>query len=88
MYLARWLEGVNPVALNYISSEIGQSGGLVLEAGLCDRWIIATFEDGSVARSAQLYEQRKQVSGGLHFLLVQPDESGVTYSGFWLLRDE
>lgn len=88
MYLARWLEGVNPVALNYIPSEIGQSGGLVLEAGLCDRWIIATFEDGSVARSAQLYEQRKQVSGGLHFLLVQPDESGVTYSGFWLLRDE
>ncbi|MEO0948751.1 MAG: Tab2 family RNA-binding protein, partial [Cyanobacteria bacterium J06641_5] len=22
----------------------------------------------------------------LHFLLVQPDNSGLTYSGFWLLQ--
>lgn len=88
MYLARWLQATAPVALNYIPSEIGQSGGLVLEAGLCDRWIIATFEDEEVAKSAQLYEQRKQASEGLHFLLVQPDESGVTYSGFWLLQED
>lgn len=88
MYLARWLRDVKPFFLTYIPSEIGKSGGLVLESGLRDRWILATFEDAEVAKSAQLYEQQKQASQGLHFLLVQPDDSGVTYSGFWLLRDE
>lgn len=85
MRLARWLQEAQPVALNYVA---GTPGGLVLEAGLVDRWIVATFEDEEVAAGAQAYEQRKQLSQGLHFLLVQPDDSGMTYSGFWLLRDE
>lgn len=85
MQLARWLQDVQPVALNYIA---GAPDGLVLEAGLIDRWIVGTFEDKEVAESGQAYEQRKQLSQGLHFLLVQPDESGMTYTGFWLLRGE
>jgi hypothetical protein len=85
MRLARWLEDARPVALNYVA---GIPGGLVLEAGLVDRWIVATFEDKEVAQAAQAYEQRKQLSQGLHFLLVQPDDSGMTYSGFWLLRED
>lgn len=85
MRLARWLEQAQPVALNYIA---GTPEGLVLEAGLVDRWIVATFEDKDVAAAAQAYEQRKQLSQGLHFLLVQPDNSGMTYSGFWLLRED
>ncbi|NET69817.1 MAG: DUF1092 family protein [Sphaerospermopsis sp. SIO1G2] len=84
LYLARWLQETKPASLNYIS---GAPDGLVLDADLADRWIIATFEDPEVAKSAQMYEQRKATSKGLHFLLVQPDESGVTYSGFWLLHD-
>jgi hypothetical protein len=83
--LARWLQEAQPVALNYVA---GSPGGLVLEAGLVDRWIVATFEDKEVAAAALAYEQRKQLSQGLHFLLVQPDDSGMTYSGFWLLREE
>ncbi|MBW4687480.1 MAG: Tab2/Atab2 family RNA-binding protein [Komarekiella atlantica HA4396-MV6] len=83
--LARWLHQARPVALNYIS---GAPDGLVLEAGLVDRWIVATFEDSEVTAAAKMYEQRKQLSRGLHFLLVQPDDSGMTYSGFWLLRAE
>jgi hypothetical protein len=51
-----------------------------------DRWILVTFEDAEVAQAAQVYEQRKQQSQGLHFLLVQPDDSGITYTGFWLLQ--
>jgi len=82
MRLARWLEDARPVALNYVG---GSPGGLVLEAGLVDRWIVATFEDEEVAAAALVYEQRKRLSRGLHFLLVQPDDSGMTYSGFWLL---
>lgn len=84
MRLARWLQNVRPLALNYIA---GEPGGLILEAGLIDRWIVATFDDEEVAAAAQAYEQRKQLSKGLHFLLVQPDNSGMTYSGFWLLSN-
>lgn len=85
MRLARWLQDSRPVALNYVA---GEPAGLVLEAGLIDRWIVATFEDQEVAAAAQAYEQRKQLSQGLHFLLVQPDDSGMTYSGFWLLQQD
>lgn len=85
MRLARWLEQAHPIALNYIA---GAPDGLVLEAGLVDRWVVATFEDNEVKNSARIYEQRKQQSQGLHFLLVQPDDSGMTYTGFWLLRDD
>ncbi|MFP5272911.1 Tab2 family RNA-binding protein [Coleofasciculus sp.] len=82
MPLARWLQKVLPVTLNYIP---GAPDGLILEAGLVERWVMATFEDEEVAAAARLYEQRKQQSQGLNFLLVQPDDSGMTYTGFWLL---
>ncbi|MDE5086380.1 MAG: Tab2/Atab2 family RNA-binding protein, partial [Trichodesmium sp. St16_bin2-tuft] len=49
-------------------------------------WVVATFSDQEVSGAGQVYEQRKQQSQGLHFLLVQPDDSGMTYSGFWLLE--
>ena len=84
MQLARWLQEIRPVAISYIP---GQPDGLILEAGLCDRWVIATFEDAEMAAAAQTYQHRKQPIKGLHFLLVQPDDSGMTYSGFWLLQD-
>lgn len=83
MRLARWLQQNQPVALTYIP---GAPDGLILEAGLIDRWVVATFADQDVATAAHLYEQRKQAAQGLHFLLVQPDDSGMTYSGFWLLQ--
>ncbi len=83
--LARWLQSANPVSINYIA---GEPDGLVLEAGLIDRWVIATFEDQEVKTAAQTYQQRQQNSKGLHFLLVQPDDSGMTYSGLWLLKPE
>lgn len=82
MRLARWIQQAQPVSLNYIA---GAPDGLLLEAGLVDRWIMVTFEDREVATAAQNYEQRKQLSKGLHFLLVQPDNSDITFSGFWLL---
>ncbi|GAC1469284.1 MAG: Tab2/Atab2 family RNA-binding protein [Chamaesiphon sp.] len=85
MRLARWLQETRLVALNYI---VGEPAGLLLEAGLVDRWIVATFDDKEVAAAAQTYEERKQMSRGLHFLLVQPDDSGMTYSGFWLLQED
>ena len=88
MQIANWLQEVQPVALNYIPTEVDKSGGLVLAAGLVDRWIVATFEDEEVAQGAKAYEERKQASQGLHFLLVQPDDSAMTTTGFWLLKSE
>ena len=85
MRLAQWLKESNPVSLNYMA---GTPDGLVLEAGLVDRWVLATFEDKEATVAGKLYQERKQLSQGLHFLLVQPDDSGMTYSGFWLLQDE
>lgn len=84
LFIARWLQNVNPVALNYIA---GAPDGLILEAGLAERWVVATFEDQEVTAAAKIYEQRKLASLGLHFLLVQPDNSGMTYTGFWLLQE-
>ncbi|WP_066380612.1 Tab2/Atab2 family RNA-binding protein [Anabaena sp. CA = ATCC 33047] len=83
--LAQWIQQTHPVALNYIA---GAPDGLILEAGLVDRWIVVTFENAEVATAAKAYEQRKQQSRGLHFLIVQPDDSGMTYSGVWLLQSE
>jgi hypothetical protein len=85
MRLASWLQNIQPFALNYIP---GDPHGLILEAGLVDRWIVATFTDADVVTAAQVYQQRLETSRGLHFLLVQPDDSGMTDSGFWLLRGE
>lgn len=84
MQLARWLEEITPISLNYIS---GNPDGLILEGGLVDRWIVATFTDPEMTQAAYYYEQRKNLSQGLHFLLVQPDRTGVTHTGFWLLHE-
>ncbi|MGB3405401.1 MAG: Tab2/Atab2 family RNA-binding protein [Microcoleaceae cyanobacterium] len=83
MQLARWLQNALPIALNYIP---GQPDGLILEAGLADRWVVATFDDTEVRSAAKRFETRKQLASGLHFLLIQPDDAGMTYTGFWLLQ--
>jgi len=86
--LAQWFAETQPMAINYVPTAVGESGGLLLEAGLRDRWVIITFEDPEIAQAADKYEQRKQNSNGLHFLLIQPDDSGMTDTGFWLLQQE
>lgn len=85
MPLARWLQQVQPYALNYIP---GQPDGLILEAGLVDRWVLTTFEDQEMIQAARTFRERQAAAQGLHFLLIQPDNSGMTYSGFWLLKTE
>ncbi len=88
MYLSRWLADNQPFSLNYIPTEVGKSGGLILESGLVDRWVFLTFEDTDMANSAKRYEQQKESSQGLHFLLIQPDDSGMTQTAIWLLKEE
>ena len=83
MRLAQWVDATNPVSLNYLGDD---PGGLVLDAGLADRWVMLTFNDREVSQAAKLFEARKRLVHGLHFLLVTPDDSGVTNSGIWLLQ--
>lgn len=83
--LAQWLQDAQPWALNYVP---GSPHGLILEGGLCDRWILATFDDAEGAIAAQTFSERQRQTQGLHFLLVQPDSTGLTYTGFWLLQSE
>jgi hypothetical protein len=83
MQLARWIERSRPAYLQYIP---GDPDGLILEAGLDERWVMTTFEDGEMKAAANGFRDRQQACKGLHFLLVQPDNSGMTYTGFWLLQ--
>lgn len=83
MRLARWIADTEPVSLTYLGDD---PGGLVLDAGLAERWVMLTFNDREVSEAAKLYEARKRLVHGLHFLLVTPDDSGVTNSGIWLLQ--
>lgn len=85
MALAQWLQSARPEMLQYIA---GPPDGLLLEAGLVDRWIMATFEDETVAAVARTFTERKIAARGLHFLLVRPDDSGLTYTGLWLLQSK
>ena len=87
MQIARWIQRENPAFLSYIPTEIGKSGGFILETGLVDRWVFNTFESKQAAEIARGYEQKKEAAKGLHFILIQPDDSGMTYTAFWLLRE-
>jgi RNA-binding protein Tab2/Atab2 len=83
MRLARWVAETEPVSLNYLGDD---PGGLVLDAGLADRWVMLTFNDREVSQAAKLYTARQRLVHGLHFLLVTPDDSGITDSGIWLMQ--
>lgn len=85
MALARWMQQARPVALTYIP---GDPDGLILEAGLVERWVLTTFTDPEVISAARSFRERQAAAKGLHFLLIQPDDSGRTYTGFWLLQLE
>ncbi|MEL6400785.1 MAG: Tab2/Atab2 family RNA-binding protein [Cyanobacteria bacterium J06626_4] len=81
--LCQWLQEQQPVALNY---QAGPPDGVLLESGLVDRWVLTTFEDEQVTVAGQTFRDRQQQAKGLHFLLVRPDDSGMTFTGLWLLR--
>lgn len=82
MQLAQWLQQQQPASIQAVRAELS---GLIMAAGLNERYVLVTYDDVEIVSAAQGFEQSKQGSQGLHFLLVQPDDSGVTYTGVWLL---
>ncbi|HEY9823848.1 MAG TPA: Tab2 family RNA-binding protein [Stenomitos sp.] len=83
MRLSRWLDEQQPTLINAVNRELG---ALMIETAQQQQWILATYQDNEVKTAAQTFEDRKVQSCGIHFLLIQPDASGVTYSGLWILR--
>ena len=87
MQLALWLQDQTPKTLVYQETERNLAGGLLLTAADATRWVVMTFHDQAIATAGQRYQQRLQDAKGLHFLIVQPDDSNVTYTGIWLLQN-
>lgn len=88
MQLVVWLQEQVPQNLIYQETEPNQAGGLVLTGADQQRWVVMTFHDQAIATAGQRYQQRQNLAKGLHFLLVQPDDSGITYSGLWILKTQ
>ena len=79
--LARWLQAQQPL---YLGSVLAELNGLLLNTKAQERWILMTYQDPEMVQAAKAFEERKLQVKGLHFLLIQPDES--TQSGIWVLR--
>ncbi|MFN9548013.1 MAG: Tab2 family RNA-binding protein [Cyanobacteriota bacterium] len=79
--LAGWLAGLEPVRLEV------EQGQLVLEAGLDDRWRLATLSANEATAARELFSRARQDSAGLQFLAVQAGEEDTRFEGFWMLRD-
>jgi RNA-binding protein Tab2/Atab2 len=82
MRLARWVATQQPVSLEAVNRELG---ALMLRTK-SDRWIMATYQDDAVKEASKNFEALKSTSSGIHFLLIQPDDTGITHSGLWILR--
>jgi hypothetical protein len=79
--LAGWLAGLEPVRLEV------EEGQLVLEAGLDDRWRLATLTPPEAAATREAFSRSRQAAAGLQFLAVQAREEDTHFEGFWMLRD-
>jgi hypothetical protein len=80
--IAGWLAGLEPVRLEISGNQ------LVLEAGLEDRWLLASaLPEAEAGAAAEAFAAAREQAGGLQFLAVQASESEPRFEGFWMLRD-
>lgn len=88
MTIARWVQAVGPhfLTVQPSSDDPNSLSALILRAGDRDRYILATFNDPEVNTAGQTFTQRQTQAQGLHFLRIQPDDSGMTHSGIWLFK--
>ena len=78
--IAGWLAGLEPVRLEISGRQ------LVLEAGLEDRWLLATLNEAEAEAAAAAFQHSIEQAGGLQFIAVQGREDADNLEGFWLLR--
>jgi hypothetical protein len=83
MVLSRWLLARKPAQIAAVNLELG---AIILTTAQRERWILATYQDAMVREAAQTFESRKAPCRNIHFLLIQPDDSGITHTGLWILK--
>jgi RNA-binding protein Tab2/Atab2 len=83
MMLSRWLSERKPAQIVAVNLELG---AIILTTAQHERWILATYQDAMVREAAQTFESRKAECSNIHFLLIQPDDSGITHTGLWILK--
>ena len=83
MKLSRWLLERKPTHIAAVNLELGE---IILTTAQQERWILATYQDAAVREAGQVFEARKAECSNIHFLLIQPDDSGVTHTGLWILK--
>ncbi|MFZ0406849.1 MAG: Tab2/Atab2 family RNA-binding protein [Cyanobium sp.] len=79
--IAGWLAGLEPVRLEI------DGGQLVLEAGLEDRWLLASLPAEEATAAASAFAAARESGAGLQFIAVQSGDGAERLDGFWLLRD-
>jgi len=79
--IAGWLAGLEPVRLELDGDQ------LVLEAGLEDRWLLASLPAEEAKAAAAAFAASRDQAAGLQFIAVQSDDQAERLDGFWLLRD-
>lgn len=79
--IAGWLAGLEPVRLEI------EGRRLVLEAGLEDRWLLATLTDEEAAAAALAFATARDQAAGLQFIAVLSEPGAAGVEGFWMLRD-
>jgi len=77
-----WGAGQEPLKFT-----VGASG-LLLEAGLDQRWILGRLDSGEAQAAAATFAESCQATAGLQFLSVQNTSRTRRFAGFWLLRDQ
>jgi hypothetical protein len=83
MRLAQWIQRQQPRCLVAMQAELN---GLMLQTHTQAQWVLMTFSEVTMVAAGQVFESQKQACQGLHFLLVEPDDSGMTSTGLWLLE--
>ena len=64
-----------------------ESREVLLEVGLDTQYLLARIKDPQQALEAQLFEEGKESTEGLHFLSIQSGPEADAPDGFWLLKD-
>lgn len=81
--IAAWLTGVD---LAFVKAVL-ESRELMLEVGLDTQYLFARIRTPEQNLEAQLFEEGKGRTTGLHFLSVQTSAEADAPDGFWLLKD-
>jgi hypothetical protein len=79
--IAGWIAGLEPARLEM------EGTNLVLEAGLEDRWRLATLAEKEASEVAEAFAAAREAAAGLQFIAVQSEARSERFDGFWLLRD-